>query len=582
MAKRKNLQSALESAVRCFQAGDLNQAASHCNTVLKAVPGESNALHVLGAVRLRQNDAPTAVRLLSQALSAEPKNSEIMVNLGAAHRANGAPEQAAEILTAAVRLAPRNPSAHLNLANALAAANRPVDAAASYRNVLALSPGHIGAQGELARVLHNAGDTDAALAEYEKLEALAPHDAQTLNAIGSLHAGKSRLERAEEYFRRALDQAPEDLDIATNLGNVLAKTFRTDEALTLYSGALEDTPDDPDLLCNVGNAVSHRGDYEAAAIHYRRALAIDPHHVDAHANLANNLLADGKFSEGWTHFLHRTSTAAIAPQLDRTPFDSDMSGQRVFVLADQGLGDQIFFARFILALRERGAHVAFQPDPRIAAMLARSGIADEITAEGPENGDRTVPAGDLPYLLGHEDGDALPPPFDIPALADREAVLRDRLSAFGPAPWIGVTWRAGTAGVRQALLKEAPAALFASTLREVPGSVVVVQRNPADGEIERFETTLGRPVLDMSNANDDIEDLLALAGLLDTYVGVSNTKTHLRAARGRHSDVIVPSPAEFRWMNSGDSSPWFPGCRVFRQSGDGDWPQTFERLSMYL
>lgn len=581
MAQRQTLQAALESAVRCFQAGELSKAAIHCATVLKAVPGESNALHVLGAVRLRQNDPETAVRLLSQAHTAEPQNAEIMINLGAAHRANGDAGQAAIILKCAVELAPQNPSAHLNLANALAAEDRYREAADAYRYVLALSPDHIGAQGELAKVLHASGDADAALSEYEKLNRLAPYDIGTLNAIGSLHAGKNRLELAEIYFRRALSEAPENHDVAANLGNVLAKTFRTDEALTLYSGALENTPDDPDLLCNVGNAVSHRGDHDAATVHYRRALAIDPHHIDAHASLANNLLADGDFTEGWAHFLHRTSTAAIADRLDRTPFSNKMSGKRIVVFADQGLGDQIFFARFIPALRQRGAHVTMQPDPRIADMLRRSGIADAISTDDAENADRAVPAGDLPCLLGDK-AELTPPPFAIPALPDREAALRDRLSAFGPPPWIGVAWRAGTPDMRQALLKEAPAALFASALRETAGTVVVVQRNPADGEIDRFAAALGRSVLDLSDAHGDIENLLALSGLLDAYVGVSSTMTHLRAARGGQSDVIVPLPAEFRWMNSGDASPWFPGCRVFRQPPDGDWPATFERLSVHL
>ena len=226
--------------------------------------------------------------------------------------------------------------------------------------------------------------------------------------------------------------------------------------------------------------------------------------------------------------------------------------------------------------------MSYRPDPRIADMLCRAGIADKITDQAPAAGDRVVSVGDLPYLLGHGDDSPFPAPFDIPALADREAALRARLSAFGPSPWVGVTWRAGTPNLRQALMKEAPAALFASALQEVPGTVAVVQRNPADGEIERFASAIGRPVLDLSDTNDDIEDLLAVSGLLDIYAGVSNTMTHLRAARGRQSDVIVPSPAEFRWMNQGDASPWFPGCRVFRQSPDGAWPPAFERLSMFL
>jgi tetratricopeptide (TPR) repeat protein len=489
LAKRKKLQAALESAVRCFQAGDLDAAATHCNTVLEAAPKESNALHVLGAVRLRQNDPKTAIRLLTQARAAEPGNAEIMINLGAAYRADDQADKAAEILQDTVRRVPKNPSARMNFGNALVAAGREPEAAQAYRQVLALVPGHIGAQTELARTLDTIGDTDGALAEYVKLDALAPDNPQTLHAIGALHAAQNRLETAEEYFRRALGQAPTDHDVAANLGNVLAKTFRTDEALTLYGGALSSAPDDPDLLCNVGNAVSHRGDHAGAAVHYRRALAIDPDHVDAHAGLANNLLADGRFTEGWFHFLNRTSTAAIAAQLDRTPLAADLQGQRIFVLADQGLGDQVFFARFLPALKERGAHVTYGPEPRIADMLRRSGVADEITDQTPPAagsrpaGSRIASVGDLPYMLGHGDGDSLPPPFAIPALPAREDALRDKLAEFGPQPWIGVTWRAGTPNLRQALTKEAPAALFASALQKVPGTIVVVQRNPADGEI---------------------------------------------------------------------------------------------------
>jgi len=40
----------------------------------------------------------------------------------------------------------------------------------------------------------------------------------------------------------------------------------------------------------------------------------------------------------------------------------------------------------------------------------------------------------------------------------------------------------------------------------------------------------------------------------------------------------VPRPTEWRWMLSGDASPWFPGFRIYRQGPDGDWGAAFERL----
>ena len=67
--------------------------------------------------------------------------------------------------------------------------------------------------------------------------------------------------------------------------------------------------------------------------------------------------------------------------------------------------------------------------------------------------------------------------------------------------------------------------------------------------------------------------------MIDDYVCVSNTNVHLRAAQGRICRVLVPNPSPFRWMGSGDESPWFPGTRVYRQGADGDWSAALAALA---
>lgn len=74
-------------------------------------------------------------------------------------------------------------------------------------------------------------------------------------------------------------------------------------------------------------------------------------------------------------------------------------------------------------------------------------------------------------------------------------------------------------------------------------------------------------------------DMLALLSLLDEYVTVSNTSVHLRAGTGRTSRVLVPNPPEYRWMAEGTESPWFPGCKVYRQRLDGSWEAALDALS---
>jgi len=128
------------------------------------------------------------------------------------------------------------------------------------------------------------------------------------------------------------------------------------------------------------------------------------------------------------------------------------------------------------------------------------------------------------------------------------------------------------------LFKEIPFEPLAAALRGVSGTLVSVQRNPRAGETERLAALVGKPVHDLSAANEDLEDMLALLAVLDDYVGVSNTNMHLRAGAGRTARVLVPWPAEWRWMIAGSESPWFPGFRVYRQRQDGDWDDTLTTL----
>jgi hypothetical protein len=105
-----------------------------------------------------------------------------------------------------------------------------------------------------------------------------------------------------------------------------------------------------------------------------------------------------------------------------------------------------------------------------------------------------------------------------------------------------------------------------------------MQRLPKPDDMASFVKALGRPPLDWSRLNDDLPEALAGLSLLDEYVGVSNTNMHLMAGIGRTARVLVPQPADWRWMAEGDESPWFPGFGIYRQSNDGSWSDALARL----
>ncbi len=123
---------------------------------------------------------------------------------------------------------------------------------------------------------------------------------------------------------------------------------------------------------------------------------------------------------------------------------------------------------------------------------------------------------------------------------------------------------------------------LANLLRRINGTILALQRKPEAGEIDQLSGGLGRPVHDFTALNDDLEDMLVLLSLMDEYVTVSNTNVHLRAGTGRTSRVLVPNPPQYRWMAEGEESPWFPGCRVYRQKVDGAWDEALAALARDL
>jgi hypothetical protein len=162
--------------------------------------------------------------------------------------------------------------------------------------------------------------------------------------------------------------------------------------------------------------------------------------------------------------------------------------------------------------------------------------------------------------------------------------MRARLALLGPPPYLGLTWRGGTPPAEQgagnwALYKTLAIAQLGAALKGFRGTFLALQRKPEAGELDAMADALGAPLHDLSELNNDLEAMHALLALIDEYVGVSNTNMHLRAAAGRVARVLIPAPAEWRWMASGAHSPWFPGFAIYRQAVDGNWSAALQALA---
>lgn len=444
-----------------------------------------------------------------------------------------------------------------------------------------------------------AGETGLALEHARRAHELSRRNLDYLNTFGVALGESGQLEEAESAFRRALRLKPVHVDALVNLAKTLEKREQLAEAAKLYERALALAPRLPKLGANLALVYRLLGDVararevlqravtgedlamglaecdleegrEARALEgLGRALAAHPEWLFARVSHAHALLAAGRWREAWAEYRWRRFAPPAA-------LPGPLEGRRLRLRNEQGIGDVLFFLRFVPLLRARGAAVSLECPGKLQPLLAGSGLLDAGAH------DDELLLGDLPALVG---ADAAPPAWPLAVAPEDARATRERLAALGPGPWLAVTWRAGTDvargrefGAERSLLSKAvPPALLGAALRGWKGSVVLLQRGARDGEAAAFAGALQAPVHDLSALGEDLRALAAVLSVVDEYAAVSNTNVHIVAGLGRTARVLVPRPPEWRWMHEGDS-PWFPGFTVYRQPASRDWDAPLQRL----
>jgi tetratricopeptide (TPR) repeat protein len=438
------------------------------------------------------------------------------------------------------------------------------------------------------------GREEEALRWFRRALKEKPGDAQTHYNLAKTLKKQRQYEAAERAYRSALQIEPSMADAANNLASLCMLGGRFAEAQELLDRARRLLPDDETVAINRATVSLALTGPAAAIAELESFLGAHPRAARVRYELSLRLLSEGRFAEGWREYAWRHSIpGSIPPPGFAKALGSGLAGRSVVLLPEQGLGDQLFFLRFAAPLRERGAKLIFACSAKMARLLGAAPGLDEViegeSSELPESPDALVASvADLPRLL---ENDAAPPPFRIAVAPQKLAAVTERLTSLGPPPYLGLTWRAGTqrqgksefaaVGVA-ALYKEIDIAALGQAARHWPGTLLVLQRLPASGEVASLSRAAGRQAHDLSDLNEHLDDMAAVLALIEEYAGVSNTNMHIRAGVGKAARVLVPFPPEYRWMHSGDASPWFPGFRVYRQPSSLDWTQSLRELSADL
>ncbi len=436
----------------------------------------------------------------------------------------------------------------------------------------------------LATEHEQAGRLDLAESSLDLILAEAPDRPGAVHLRGIVAFRQGDIAQSVRLMERSIALAPDMALFYRNICEVYRTLGRLDEALVAGRRAAALAPGDPHCYHNLSVLHYHRLELDDAIAAAEQAVALDPNFAGAHFGIAEASLLRGDFARGWHEYEWRfrlASAPSLMPATDRPQWDGTaLPDGRLLLIADQGYGDVIQFARYIPWAARRVGDIAIacsvelQP---VVAQLPGLGLIFDHWERRPEFA-AYIPLSGLPRLAGTELATI---PAAIPYLRASEpkrTAWAERLAALAPVGQrrIGIAW-AGRATHHNDRNRSVSLAHFAP-LSDIPGvSLMSLQKGPMQAQIGSYWERA--PLFNLGPEIRDFADTMAIIDRLDLVVTVDTSIAHLAGAMGKPVWVMLPYAPDWRWLLDRDDSPWYPTARLFRQAADRSWEPVVARIA---
>lgn len=416
-----------------------------------------------------------------------------------------------------------------------------------------------------------------------------PTFAEGWAAVGDANMGYDRLAGAIYAYMRALELpcGTQDGDLTPRraaqirvaLSEVLRRSGRLDEAEEEARRAIAYDDHLAYAWLNLSQVLSAAGDLGGSLEAAERGYELDPNDCKLEMGLAFAQMFVRNMSEGLRHFEARFAYKIPAFLNYPMPKWDGTAGKSLFLVADQGIGDTLSFARFVKAACARCSFVHMAVQPELLRLFAASfqGVTNLNIVPLPcpfPPAEAWSTFVSLPTALGLSDDEIINapgimvPPFVSPNTAWKSP---DRQMH------IGVAW-AGSPANAIDIFRSFPVTDLLTLYEAGPG-------------IQLYSLQIGERAADLHNAGcaalirdlspyvRDVSDTIGLIKHLDLIISVESALAHICAMMGRECWVPYAFHGrEFRIGHDGSDAMWCPQHRIFKQDSDATWPGVFESI----
>ena len=563
----------------CKATNRLDEAATAFYNATKLKPNWAEAYFQLGLTLKNSNRLDGAEFCIRQAIELKPDFAEAYNNLGLIFSDSDRLNKAYICFHQSIELRTDYVEAYNNLGVVQAKRKLPDEAVNAFCHALELQPDNPYIHNNLGLAFKELNRLNEAKNSFQQALNLNPDYAEACLNLGLIYKETDYLEEAEKYITRAIELKPDFPLAYNNLAAILTITNRFGEAESYLRQSIKLKPDSPETHRRLGLLLKRMNRLDCAEAAYLRAIELSPpdQASEPHLGLGFLYLLRGQFTKGWEKYELRRKVFKFSEPAIPYWQGENLSGCKILLFFEQGLGDTIQFIRYAPKVAELASETVVKVQGPMKRLFTHSLSGCKIIAGSnipAEHYDFACSLHSLPYIF-NTGQDAI---YQLPYIrADKNVSKKWQIKLHkadgGNLYRIGVVW-AGNPKHDNDRNRSIPFTIFNQLFNIDQISWISLQVGSRAKDIAQITSK----VFDFSRKLTDFAETAGLIQNLDLVITVDSSVAHLAGAMGKKTWILLPFAPDWRWQLDREDSPWYSSVQLFRQHKPGNWQDVLEEV----
>ena len=284
-------------------------------------------------------------------------------------------------------------------------------------------------------------------------------------------------------------------------------------------------------------------------------------------------LLNGDYKNGWKYYEYCKPKESLNDILN-------FKGE-IVITAEQGLGDNILFCRYGKLLKDRGLKVSYASSPKLINLIESSGIYHmvyDIEKLQIDNNKKYISLFNLPV---HFNVDSTNSKIQEPYLfVDEDKINYWKNKINSQKIIVGINWN-GNKKLENEMMEGRSFKLqeFKEISKLSHIQLISLQNGYGREQLETCD--FKDKILDFGD-NLSLDDTSAIIMNCDIIITPCTMIAHLSGSLGKETWVLIKKIPYWFWGLNTEKNIWYSSVKLFRQSKDGEWNDSFKRIKNKL